>query len=266
MTKLKRICKHCEEEFKSIEGRVFSNHVRWCDKNQTNGDKGIKKATESQLKSFEKKNGKLKKIDVICLKCKKEFKVEERAKRHPEKKKYYCSRGCANSRVHSEETKRKQSEGNKGNISPFKKEIPFKKCAFCEEEFQSKNKKYCSKKCKSEALKKCKSGALRIDKTPWQNYSRDCSFKFSLNDYPDKFNFSLIEKYGWYKAKNHGDNPNGVSRDHIISKRFGFDNNISSEIISHPANCQLLRHNDNVSKGIKCGLTIEELKEKIINF
>ena len=34
-------------------------------------------------------------------------------------------------------------------------------------------------------------------------------------------------------------------------------------IISHPANCQLLRHNDNASKNRECDIEIEDLIEKI---
>ena len=56
---------------------------------------------------------------------------------------------------------------------------------------------------------------------------------------------------------------NGVSRDHIISINYGFKNNILPEIISHPANCQLLRHNENISKGKKCDLILEQLINKI---
>jgi hypothetical protein len=33
--------------------------------------------------------------------------------------------------------------------------------------------------------------------------------------------------------------------------------------MSHPANCCLLRHKENVSKGTRCDITIEELIEKI---
>lgn len=95
------------------------------------------------------------------------------------------------------------------------------------------------------------------------DYRYECSFRFSLKDYPDEFDFSLVEKHGWYCAKNRGDNLNGVSRDHIVSVSFGFKNGIDPKIISHPANCQLLRHNDNVSKHKKCGLTIAELLVKI---
>jgi hypothetical protein len=73
----------------------------------------------------------------------------------------------------------------------------------------------------------------------------------------------MIEKYGWYSAKNKGDNPNGVSRDHIISVRWAFDNGVEPKWISHPANCQLLRHNDNVSKGKKKSISLQELINKI---
>ena len=37
---------------------------------------------------------------------------------------------------------------------------------------------------------------------------------------------NLIKKYGWYKAKNHGNNLNGISRDHMLSIADGFKNSI----------------------------------------
>jgi hypothetical protein len=116
--------------------------------------------------------------------------------------------------------------------------------------------KTCSRTCSNRLKSTVEKGSLT-------EYRRLCTFKFSLNDYPDEFDFSLIEKHGWYAAKNHGDNLYGVSRDHIVSVRFGFDNQIDPKIISHPANCQLLRHNENVSKHKKCAMTINELLEKI---
>jgi hypothetical protein len=72
-----------------------------------------------------------------------------------------------------------------------------------------------------------------------------------------------VEKHGWYSAKNHGDNLGGVSRDHIVSVRYGFVNKIDPKIISHPANCRLLPHNQNVSKGPDSGMSIEDLLVKI---
>lgn len=96
-----------------------------------------------------------------------------------------------------------------------------------------------------------------------ERYRQLCEFKFNLKDYPDEFDFALIEGYGWYKAKNRGDNPNGVSRDHMYSVKRGYLNNIDPYYISHPANCKLMRHNDNNRKKIDCSLTIEELIERV---
>lgn len=104
---------------------------------------------------------------------------------------------------------------------------------------------------------------IRLLRPALVNYRSDCSFKFNLADYPSEFDFTLIEQFGWYRAKNRGDNPNGISRDHLVSVKYGFDNNIDPKIISHPANCQLIRHNENVSKGIKCKISLEQLLEKI---
>lgn len=96
-----------------------------------------------------------------------------------------------------------------------------------------------------------------------QNYRLACRFCFNVYDFPDEFDLSLIEKHGWYKAKNRGNNPTGVSRDHIVSVRYGFDNQVDPNIMSHPANCCLLSHASNVSKGKKCSISIDELVERI---
>lgn len=97
----------------------------------------------------------------------------------------------------------------------------------------------------------------------YQKYYQECQFNFSLNQYPEEFDFNLVEQYGWYQAKNNGNNLNGVSRDHMISIKYGYEHNINPEIIKHPANCQLMIHNENISKHKKCSITIEELLIKI---
>ena len=101
------------------------------------------------------------------------------------------------------------------------------------------------------------------DKTNLEIYRKKCRFNFSLNEYSNEFDFSLIKNFGWYKAKNKGDNLNGVSRDHMYSVYDGFHNGINFEIIRHPANCKLLRHSDNSSKWKKSSITIEGLKQRI---
>lgn len=101
------------------------------------------------------------------------------------------------------------------------------------------------------------------DLTVFRNYQVNARFIFRLADYPNEFDFKLIESYGWYKAKNKGNNLLGVSRDHMVSVKYGFENNIPTEVIRHPSNCKLVRHNDNQKKQSLCSITIEELYNRI---
>ncbi len=104
---------------------------------------------------------------------------------------------------------------------------------------------------------------MKSKKEGFERYQQLCEFKFNLKDYPTEFDFNLIKKHGWYKAKNKGNNLCGVSRDHMISIKFGFENNISPKIISHPANCKLLVHTDNQKKRTKCSIKIGDLLNRI---
>lgn len=115
----------------------------------------------------------------------------------------------------------------------------------------------------SQTLQGRKPNNWNPDRESLRQYRSDCAFKFSVYDYPNEFDLSLLEEYGWYKAKNNGDNPGGISRDHLVSVKYGFDNGISPSLISHPANCKLMKHRDNVKKYSKNSISIEELTEKI---
>ena len=79
-------------------------------------------------------------------------------------------------------------------------------------------------------------------------------------------NFSLVREHGWYSPTNKNDNLSGVSRDHMFSVREGFEMDIDPKIISHPANCRLMIHTDNISKNKKSTITIEELLDRIKKF
>jgi len=133
-------------------------------------------------------------------------------------------------------------------------------CNFCKESFRRKRKdiKFCSKSCKKLFF--------RVDKDEYKSYKNDCNFKFNLSDYKEEFDFSLVEKYGWYSPTNKKNNLGGVSRDHMVSVREGFENKIDPKIISHPANCKLMIHNENVSKHKKSSISLEDLMEKIKKF
>jgi hypothetical protein len=106
----------------------------------------------------------------------------------------------------------------------------------------------------------------RSNKIGIERYRQLCRFTFNVYDYPDYFDLKLIELYGWYRAKNRGDNQNGVSRDHMYSIKEGFVNNIDPYYISHPTNCVLMRHVDNNKKKTNSTITFSELVERVKTF
>ncbi len=131
------------------------------------------------------------------------------------------------------------------------------KCINCNSvlEFRFRNRLFCNIKCKKAYYTR--------NTDNYELYNVLAKFKFSLNRYVDNFDFKLIEKYGWYKAKNNGDNVEGVSRDHMFSIKEGFRQKINPLLISHPANCELIINKQNQSKNDNCSLTLEKLLEKI---
>lgn len=254
-----RICKHCNGNFSTLSGRVFSNHVKWCDKNPTRGN-GSKLAKDGLLEYYDELYGPIKEITKYCKVCNGEYAVICRNSQLNNSRyvMQHCSLKCANTRVHSDEVKNKIK---KSMLHRLGIQYPYDKiCPVCNLNFSIYNssesrRTYCSDKC----IKQKRSNHLsNISK-----YRNECSFKFALNNYPDEFDFNLIKQHGWYAASNRGNNLNGISRDHIIPIMYGWKHNISSDIISHPANCQLMRHSDNVSKYTNPGITLEELLVKI---
>lgn len=188
----------------------------------------------------------------------------------------FCSRKCANSRgprdENFKEKLRQKLTGSKlspkhlaslprgdnhhkrknKNLEPLVDTV----CEFCKiKVFKYGKSKFCSKTCWMEHNKSLRSA--------WDNYKFTCKFTFNVFDYPNYFDLSLINEYGWYTASNRGNNLNGISRDHMISVRYGFENSIDPKIIAHPANCLLVRHKENQSKRTKCSLTLEQLLERI---
>lgn len=164
-----------------------------------------------------------------------------------------CARGFSTSKNRDEINSKVSHSMKCRKVTTIEKD-----CEYCSNLFTSpirKHRRFCSKRC----------GALNRGKhiEGYERYKKDCQFNFSLNEYPSEFDFNLVKNYGWYSAKNHGNNMNGVSRDHIVSIRWGFKNNVDVKYMKHPANCQLLRHNDNVSKGKKQSISLQELKSKI---
>lgn len=134
------------------------------------------------------------------------------------------------------------------------------KCKNCDSilMFQKRNRIFCDAKCKKIWVNK--------DKEEYEIYYLLSKFNFELKKYDDYFDFNIIRKYGWYKAKNHGDNMNGVSRDHKFSVKEGFRRLINPLLLAHPANCELITNRHNQSKYDGCSITIEELLDRIARF
>ena len=202
----------------------------------------------------------------ICPKC----------KNNHEKSGIFCSRTCANSRgPRTEEFKRKVSEKLTGfKLSDeqcqkvkdnrwgktYQSKIKISCCLNCEQEFETYNQKLCC------CSRKCREEFNQRNRTAFENYYKKCKFTFNVYQYDKWFDLTLLEQCGWYKAKNRGDNLDGISRDHKFSVKEGFINNIDPRLISHPANCELKKHRENQSKHTKCSLTLEQLIEEIKKF
>lgn len=143
-------CLNCNKESKN----------KYCDVSCQNKHQNTNRAN--------KKYGEYKDFEVTCNTCSTKFTVNEREKLHPKKDKYYCSRSCANKRVHTQETKNKISE----TLSKPNNDVTLT-CRNCSTEFtvpfNKRNQKHCSRSCniqyrnKNENLAK-KAGKVSVNK------------------------------------------------------------------------------------------------------
>ena len=176
---------------------------------------------------------------------------------YEQRKNEYCGSSCSASvtnvgKVHSDETKKLMRESQiktNGGLS-------MTQCKNCEEEYPtSKRTLYCTNGCRVEYEQRHMS--------EFAKYKSNTRFDFNMKDYPNEFNFQLIKEHGWYQPVNRGNNLDGVSRDHMLSVRDGFELDINPKLLAHPANCELMKHTDNISKNRKSSITKEELLERI---
>lgn len=104
------------------------------------------------------------------------------------------------------------------------------------------------------------------DREPYSVYVKAASFKHGFKTECEKQN-ALLKEYGVYNTRENK-NTNGCVRDHLLSRRYGFDNNIPTWIISHPANCEIVLHSENIRRAFDDDnlISIEELLERIENW
>jgi hypothetical protein len=190
---------------------------------------------------------------LVCKHCKSNFTALPRNKH-----KKFCNKTCA-----------KESVKNHNILD---------NCLVCKATLNKRlQKKFCSASCSATYNNSLRSVDSRIkqknslQKTllikgknrsdPKEKYYAECSFK----RWPKKVwlklpGFDLIKTLGIFHPTN---NPNGVVRDHIISKNYGWKHSIDPSIISHPANCQIINNYQNIKKGTRSDLFLSTLLEEI---
>jgi hypothetical protein len=105
-------------------------------------------------------------------------------------------------------------------------------------------------------------------KTDYEIYFKQCEWIHRMFDIVPN-GLYLINEHGVFNAKT---NTKGVVRDHIVGRKFGFENRIFPEIMRHPANCAVILHSKNTSKGQRgkgrpdTDMSLEDLFDSILNY
>lgn len=248
------VCNECDITFKSIF--ALNGHKR-----KHGPSKGKLNVTLEESKSHQMRLARIKKYNSNPKKCNGCQIVLEYDKRNNK----FCSRSCSTSHNNklvekTQQSKQKTSESlkayflnnpkNPNKIKNTKVEGPasrvyFRKCNHCNVLFTSRKRvKYCN-------------AHATLYKSKGKNRYK---FVFNVFDYPDLFDLSLIEKYGWFS---HGGrykyNPSGITRDHRVSVNEAIKNDYDPYYITHPINCELMQFEKNNKKKTKSSLTYDEL-------
>lgn len=240
-------------------------------------------------------------VKFNCQYC--DVEVEERKTKYDKRKRFNCSskeciklvkahHGITNGmygRTHTDEVKEAQSQRAKNTHSDisyverygtekanelkkirgdvFKKtwENPDRTLSFLGKSHNTETKKIIAKKSSQKFTYEFKERVFYStglwtrpeEKTDFQIYSELSNWIDTMWSIAE--NKELLEHGVWHPTEN----PNGVVRDHMVSRKFGFDNKVFPEILRHPANCYIMFHKNNSSKGPKSSLTLNELFDKI---
>lgn len=130
--------------------------------------------------------------------------------------------------------------------------------------------KFSSKVANSSEARKKKSNTLKSfykqRNLPKNNlkliYKNQCKFRMNVNVYILLSTFTDTDLSNWYGI-NHIYNREQTSRDHMVSQEYGYNHKIDPYLISHPANCLLIKQGENSSKKEGCSLTLRELIERV---
>ena len=229
-TKLIKICPVCSTEYKTYAktcGRKCSGIYHSGNNNSNYG----KKWTEEQ---------KQKQSEIVKSKVDDVYRQKAGS----------ANRGVkfSKERIQSMHGHRESSSYSRPHTDDVKKNIGEKSREKFTEEYKQKHRQKCID------LGYCISDD---DKNDYEIYIEHSDWIKPMWDIANK---TLLETIGIFNSKT---NRTGLVRDHMLSRKFGFDNGIFPEIIRHPANCQIITHSENSSKREKSCLTFIELCSKI---
>ena len=222
-------CLYCEKPVKNKYCNVSCQNIH-----QWTGKKRPEKYIQEQKERI-KNNWKT--FSVVCYKCGKKIDVKEYKVEVPKKEKYYCSRSCANSRMWSEDDKKKKSnsatvsdkvkksnENNKIRVynswSKNKKiERIVSKCMHCGENIEHKINK--ERKYHQECWLKCsggvKKGSSRGKHGWYKGYWCDSSYELAWVIYNLEKGIKFkrnIEGFDYiYKGETHKYYPDFIKED-----------------------------------------------------
>lgn len=178
---------------------------------------------------------------VHCLSCGSYLSYEQRHGK-------FCTHSCSasfNNRIREKKPKK---------IREVQTKPPrMLQCPTCNTSFQARGSahRFCSPSC-------------NVTKTGKIHYRNLCRFKLNPRENSSLYNFELIATNGWYRPSNHKDgyNPDGVTWDHLFRVEDGFKLGVSPDIMSHPANAEMVTWREN-QKRKTSQITLEELRKRI---
>lgn len=134
---MKKTCKHCNKEFEFERARQFGAHITNCSENPTKKQRDL-----AQVKR--------KDYHLKCQKCGVSYTVKLTEHIYNTGKyKRYCSRSCANGRVHTKDTKEKISKSCSKGVTMYTKI-----CPCCSNRYETKKPRqtYCGRHCQYKTL------------------------------------------------------------------------------------------------------------------
>lgn len=199
-------CRFCNEVIQYETPQQLGGHITSCKKNP--------KRQEIDRKANENKKVITKIYHLTCKKCGKEYEKNIKITDF-NKNKYskYCSRRCANSRMHSDEVKNKISKSiinyitKKGTFGCLGGDVELKgeknNCKICGKKVKKHSHVYCSSECKNSDIEyKNKMSEItkkRFEKHPEQHPNRLCAG--IKESYPERITREYLEKFGLIKNK-----------------------------------------------------------------